>query len=175
MISTPDGSGPVRPAMRIYKAENVKLKAGVNTVILKTINESNNWQGSIRFKGADGKPAFQRPLVGSDQDAIRADRDRASHGRVEVQLLELLPGLEIEDGGFPLEVAGNLVRNRGHHRVQIDFDRFDRQACLCRGLGAFWIARRFLLETMPLAARRDKAAFRAQFAASQCMNSCSKR
>src|SRR5690349_10343443 len=24
MISTPDGSGPVRPAMRIYKAENVK-------------------------------------------------------------------------------------------------------------------------------------------------------
>ena len=24
MISTPDGSGPVRPAMRIYRAENVK-------------------------------------------------------------------------------------------------------------------------------------------------------
>ena len=31
------------------------LNKGVNVVILKTVNESNNWQGCVRFK-KDGKP-----------------------------------------------------------------------------------------------------------------------
>lgn len=38
------------------KAANVTLKKGVNVVVLKVINEENNWQGSVRFMTADGKP-----------------------------------------------------------------------------------------------------------------------
>jgi hypothetical protein len=37
------------------KAEGVKLNKGVNTVVLKVINEQNNWQGALRFKDKDGK------------------------------------------------------------------------------------------------------------------------
>lgn len=35
---------------------NVTLKKGVNTVILKVINESNQWQGCVRFTSKDGAP-----------------------------------------------------------------------------------------------------------------------
>ncbi len=38
------------------KAANLTLKAGVNVVVFKVINENNNWQGCLRFAGADGKP-----------------------------------------------------------------------------------------------------------------------
>ena len=38
-------------------AANVTLKQGVNILVLKVVNEENNWQGSIRFLDAAGKPA----------------------------------------------------------------------------------------------------------------------
>jgi hypothetical protein len=37
-------------------AKNVTLKKGVNLLVLKVINEENNWQGSVRFFDAAGKP-----------------------------------------------------------------------------------------------------------------------
>ncbi len=37
-------------------AANVTLKKGVNVVVLKVINEENNWQGSLRFLDQAGKP-----------------------------------------------------------------------------------------------------------------------
>ncbi len=37
-------------------AANVSLKKGRNVVILKVINEGNNWQGCLRFTGKDGAP-----------------------------------------------------------------------------------------------------------------------
>ena len=38
------------------KAADLTLKAGVNVVVFKVINENNNWQGCLRFANADGKP-----------------------------------------------------------------------------------------------------------------------
>lgn len=37
-------------------AANVTLKKGVNVVVLKVVNEENNWQGSVRFMDKAGKP-----------------------------------------------------------------------------------------------------------------------
>jgi hypothetical protein len=37
-------------------APNLTLKAGVNVVVLKVINDENNWQGSLRFVDKNGKP-----------------------------------------------------------------------------------------------------------------------
>lgn len=37
-------------------ARDVSLQKGVNVVVLKVINEENNWQGSVRFVDAAGKP-----------------------------------------------------------------------------------------------------------------------
>lgn len=37
-------------------AANVTLKKGVNILVLKVINEENNWQGSVRFLDAAKKP-----------------------------------------------------------------------------------------------------------------------
>ncbi len=37
-------------------AANVTLKKGVNVLVLKVVNEENNWQGSVRFLNAAGKP-----------------------------------------------------------------------------------------------------------------------
>ena len=37
-------------------APGVTLKKGVNVVVLKVVNEENNWQGSVRFTDAAGKP-----------------------------------------------------------------------------------------------------------------------
>jgi hypothetical protein len=37
-------------------AQNVTLKKGVNVLVLKVANESNNWQGSIRLMDKAGKP-----------------------------------------------------------------------------------------------------------------------
>ncbi len=37
-------------------AANVTLKKGVNVLVLKVINEENNWQGSVRFLDKAGKP-----------------------------------------------------------------------------------------------------------------------
>ena len=37
-------------------ATNVTLKKGVNVLVLKVINEENNWQGSVRFLDRAGKP-----------------------------------------------------------------------------------------------------------------------
>lgn len=37
-------------------ARDVTLQKGVNVVVLKVINEENNWQGSVRFVDAAGKP-----------------------------------------------------------------------------------------------------------------------
>jgi hypothetical protein len=37
-------------------AEGVTLKKGVNVVVLKVVNEENNWQGSLRFVDQAGKP-----------------------------------------------------------------------------------------------------------------------
>ena len=36
------------------KAENLTLKKGINTIVFKVINETNNWQGAIRFTTKDG-------------------------------------------------------------------------------------------------------------------------
>lgn len=36
------------------KAEGLTLRKGINTIVFKVINESNNWQGSIRFTTKDG-------------------------------------------------------------------------------------------------------------------------
>lgn len=37
-------------------ATNVTLKKGVNVLVLKVVNEENNWQGSVRFLDKSGKP-----------------------------------------------------------------------------------------------------------------------
>ncbi|MBL9200484.1 MAG: hypothetical protein JNL39_08255 [Opitutaceae bacterium] len=37
-------------------AKGVTLKKGVNVLVLKVANEENNWQGSVRFLDAAGKP-----------------------------------------------------------------------------------------------------------------------
>lgn len=37
-------------------AADVTLKKGVNILVLKVVNEENNWQGSVRFLDAAGKP-----------------------------------------------------------------------------------------------------------------------
>lgn len=37
-------------------AIDVTLKKGVNVLVLKVVNEENNWQGSVRFLDAAGKP-----------------------------------------------------------------------------------------------------------------------
>jgi hypothetical protein len=37
-------------------ATNVSLKKGTNILVLKVVNEENNWQGSVRFLSAAGKP-----------------------------------------------------------------------------------------------------------------------
>lgn len=37
-------------------APNLALKKGVNVIVLKVINEENNWQGSVRLVDAAGKP-----------------------------------------------------------------------------------------------------------------------
>jgi hypothetical protein len=37
-------------------ATSVSLKKGVNVLVLKVVNEENNWQGSVRFLDAAGKP-----------------------------------------------------------------------------------------------------------------------
>jgi len=37
-------------------AANVTLKKGVNVLVLKVVNEENNWQGSARFLNPAGKP-----------------------------------------------------------------------------------------------------------------------
>jgi hypothetical protein len=37
-------------------AGGVTLKKGVNVLVLKVVNEENNWQGSVRFMTAAGKP-----------------------------------------------------------------------------------------------------------------------
>lgn len=36
-------------------AENITLNKGVNTIVFKVINESNNWQACLRFKDKGGK------------------------------------------------------------------------------------------------------------------------
>lgn len=38
------------------KAPNLTLKKGTNVVVLKVINEANNWQGCLRLVDKDGKP-----------------------------------------------------------------------------------------------------------------------
>ena len=37
------------------KAEKLTLDKGRNTIVFKVINESNNWEGCLRFKDKDGK------------------------------------------------------------------------------------------------------------------------
>ena len=37
-------------------AADVTLKKGVNVLVLKVVNEENNWQGSVRFLDKTGKP-----------------------------------------------------------------------------------------------------------------------
>lgn len=37
-------------------AADVTLKKGVNVLVLKVVNEENNWQGSVRFLDKAGKP-----------------------------------------------------------------------------------------------------------------------
>jgi hypothetical protein len=37
-------------------ASGVTLKKGVNVLVLKVVNEENNWQGSVRFLNQAGKP-----------------------------------------------------------------------------------------------------------------------
>ena len=46
---------------RTYEAdedtvEDVALEAGVNVVVFKVVNESQGWQGSVRFTDAAGQP-----------------------------------------------------------------------------------------------------------------------
>jgi hypothetical protein len=38
------------------KATGITLKPGVNVLVLKVINQENNWQGSVRFLDRNGKP-----------------------------------------------------------------------------------------------------------------------
>ena len=38
------------------KVEKVTLNKGVNTIVFKVVNETNNWQGCLRFTNKDGKP-----------------------------------------------------------------------------------------------------------------------
>ncbi|MDB5322011.1 MAG: acetyl xylan esterase [Phycisphaerales bacterium] len=38
------------------KAEKLTLNKGVNVIVFKVINESNNWEGCLRFKDKEGKP-----------------------------------------------------------------------------------------------------------------------
>jgi hypothetical protein len=38
------------------KVEKITLKKGTNVIVFKLINETNNWQGCLRFKDKDDKP-----------------------------------------------------------------------------------------------------------------------
>jgi hypothetical protein len=38
------------------KAERLTLNKGVNVIVFKVINETNNWEGCLRFKDKEGKP-----------------------------------------------------------------------------------------------------------------------
>ena len=38
------------------KAEGLTLSAGVNVLVFKVINESNNWQGCVKLVDKDNKP-----------------------------------------------------------------------------------------------------------------------
>ena len=38
------------------QAKDVTLTKGVNVIVHKVVNESNNWQGALRFTDAAGKP-----------------------------------------------------------------------------------------------------------------------
>ncbi len=40
-------------------AGNVTLKQGVNVLVLKVINEENNWQGSVRLMDKSGRPVTE--------------------------------------------------------------------------------------------------------------------
>jgi hypothetical protein len=48
-------AGPL--AKDAEKTENLTLRQGVNTLVFKVANESNNWQGCLRFTDKNGKPA----------------------------------------------------------------------------------------------------------------------
>ncbi len=37
-------------------ARNISLKKGLNVLVLKVVNEENNWQGSVRFMTQSGRP-----------------------------------------------------------------------------------------------------------------------
>lgn len=49
------------------KAEGLTLAKGVNVIVLKVINESNNWQGCVRLAGKDGKPVAGLKIVAAPQ------------------------------------------------------------------------------------------------------------
>jgi hypothetical protein len=40
----------------LHKVEKLTLNKGVNVVVFKVINETNNWQASLRFADKTGKP-----------------------------------------------------------------------------------------------------------------------
>jgi hypothetical protein len=44
------------------KATGVTLKKGENVVVFKVINDSNNWQGTLRFTDKAGKPVSDLKL-----------------------------------------------------------------------------------------------------------------
>jgi hypothetical protein len=52
---------------RTYQAdedtvEGVALEAGLNVVVFKVVNQTEGWQGSVRFTDAAGQPISGRPL-----------------------------------------------------------------------------------------------------------------
>ena len=50
-------NGP-KPALASWSdvVEGVELKAGINVLVFKVVNEGADWMGSIRFTDADGNP-----------------------------------------------------------------------------------------------------------------------
>ena len=46
-------------------AKDVTLKRGVNVLVLKVINEINDWSGSVRFLDASGKPVTNIRVQGT--------------------------------------------------------------------------------------------------------------
>ena len=45
-----------RPLMLDADKGRVSLKAGVNVIVFKVVNEQNSWQGAMRFLDKDGNP-----------------------------------------------------------------------------------------------------------------------
>jgi hypothetical protein len=68
------------------KAESLTLKKGVNVVVFKVINTTNNWQGCVRFTDKDGKPVKNlKVMLTPDPTKVAAGEEKAPAEKPEAQ------------------------------------------------------------------------------------------